>query len=58
MNDFDERPSTFRKRAQELLDLAGTMSAPARDELLRVALMWRRLADEAEAESSATEPQE
>lgn len=46
------RSVAYRRRAKEILDLAETMSGPARDELVRNALRWELLADKADEEQS------
>jgi DNA-binding TFAR19-related protein (PDSD5 family) len=48
MDAPDNRAVLYRSREQELLALADTMTAPARDDLIRVALVWKRLAEQAE----------
>ncbi|MGE4064197.1 MAG: hypothetical protein AB7E79_12590 [Rhodospirillaceae bacterium] len=51
-DDAHRRPVIFRQRAQELRTLATTISAPLRDDLIRVALEWERLAESAERETA------
>ncbi|MGE3335296.1 MAG: hypothetical protein AB7I36_16750 [Rhodospirillaceae bacterium] len=55
MTSDKARIIVYRAREQELIDLAATMSGPTRDDLLRVSLVWKRLADQAEQEQAQPE---
>lgn len=49
------RPIIFRQRAQELRNLSQTISEALRADLIKVALEWERLADQAEKEQAGTD---
>ena len=53
METLQAKADLYRRRAQELMDLAATLSAPRRHELISVALMWKRMAERAEQEAKA-----
>ncbi len=55
MTSDKARIIVYRAREQELIDLAANMSGPTRDDLLRVSLVWKRLADQAEQEQAQPE---